>query len=46
MRKQWLSPPRKPKVSEFRSDSVNVNILIFIRIYILCITKIRQFYYI
>lgn len=45
MRKQWLSPVRKPKVSAFRSDSVNDNILIFIRIYILYAANIRQFYY-
>jgi hypothetical protein len=45
MRKQWLSPFRKPKVRSFRSDSVNVNFLIFIRIYMLYRANIRQFYY-
>ncbi len=45
IRKQWLSPLRKPKISAFRSDSVNVNVFIFIRICILCTTNIRQFYY-
>lgn len=45
MRKQWLSPLRKPKASAFRSDSVNGSILIFIRIYILYTAKIRQVYY-
>ena len=45
MRKQWLSPLRKPKHSSNRSDSVNRNILILIRIYILYTAKIRQFYY-
>ena len=45
MRKQWLSPKRKPRISSLRSDSDNVNILSFIRIYSLLNTKIRQFYY-
>lgn len=45
IRKQWLSPLRKPKVNSQRSDSVNVNILIFIRMYILYMANIRQFYH-
>ncbi|MDH6388948.1 hypothetical protein M2474_002403 [Dysgonomonas sp. PH5-37] len=42
MRKQWLSPKRKPCLRESRSNSVNVNILIFISIYIWYATKIRR----
>lgn len=45
IRKQWESPLRKPNVSSFRSDSVNLNILIFIYIYFLYDAKIRQFFY-
>ncbi len=45
IRKQWLAPVRKPSVSSPCSDSVNINILIFICIYYLDATKIRQFYY-
>ena len=40
IRKKWVSPLRKPNVSSFRSDSVNVNILSFIRIHFLYATKI------
>lgn len=45
IRKQWLSPVRKPNLRSFRSDSDNVNILIFIRsyFYIWCATNIRYF---
>lgn len=45
IRKQWLSPLRKPEVNSQRSDSVSVNILIFIRMYILYMANIRQFYH-
>jgi len=49
MRKQWLSPVRKPKVSSFRPASLNnnilINILIFIRYYILYVANIQLFYY-
>lgn len=45
MRKQWVSPKRKPCVREFHSDSLNVNILIFICVYICYATKIPLFYY-
>lgn len=45
IRKQWLAPVRKPSVSSPRSDFVNINILIFICIYYLDASKIRQFYY-
>jgi hypothetical protein len=36
---------RKPSCSSFFSDSVNINVLIIIRLYFLFEAKIRQFYY-
>lgn len=44
IRKQWLSPVRKPRHSSFCSDSVNSNVVIFIRLFFFDQAKIRQFY--
>ena len=43
IRKQWLSPVRKPVVSSRRSESLNVNFLIFICLAVWFETKIMQF---
>ena len=43
IRKQWVSPVRKPIVSCRRSESFKVNFLIFICLAFLFETKIRQF---
>jgi hypothetical protein len=41
IREQWLSPVRKPKVNSTRSDSVSINVSIFIRILFFYEAKIR-----
>jgi hypothetical protein len=45
MRKQWLSPVRKPGNSSLFSESINSKILIFIRFYFFYQAKIRQSHY-